>query len=147
MKKKSKSYRSFIISKRRFRNAKTNKTIFKKLCFEFANLFVTITQDLYLFIIIFYFYLFLHIKIFYKCMCVTWWTFWHELSFFWYTAFFGCTNKRGGEIFKTMHILKQRIDLFNFISQWWITLLRHGRIHIIHLKLAQKHILAVSEGK
>lgn len=37
-------------------------------------------------------------------------------------------NKRGGD-FKTMHILKQRIDLFNFISQWWITLLRHGRIH------------------
>lgn len=43
--------------------------------------------------------------------------------------------------------MKQRIDLFNFISQWWITLLRHGRIHIIHLKLAQKHILAVSVGK
>lgn len=39
------------------------------------------------------------------------------------------TKKGGGENFKTMHILKQRIYLFNFISQWWITLLRHGRIH------------------
>lgn len=37
------------------------------------------------------------------------------------------TKKGGG--FKTVHILKQRIYLFYFISQWWITLLRHGRIH------------------
>lgn len=35
---------------------KTNETIFEKLCFEFAKLFVTITQDLYLFIIIFIYF-------------------------------------------------------------------------------------------
>lgn len=97
---------------------KTNKTIFEKLCFEFAKLFVTITQDLYLFI---YYYFYLYFA--YQNFFITWWTFWHELSFFWYTAL---VNKRGGIL--KLCIFWNRELIYLISCQWWITLLRHGRI-------------------
>lgn len=110
-----------------FRNVKTNKTIFEKLCFEFAKLFVTITQDLYLFIY-YYFYLYFAYQNFFISV-YAWLGERFDMSCLSFDILlsFGCTCKQKGGILK-LCIFWNRELIYLISCQWWITLLRHGRI-------------------